>query len=93
VPHRAVIISLFTALALAAGLWLARPAPISAVDQEQPRLNLAAPTPRGAAVLTQTLVAGHDGFSALDLLAVVYPNNPPAARLTVELARFSAPGA
>ena len=34
--------------------------------------------PRGAAELTQSLVAARDGFSAVDLLAVVNRDNPPA---------------
>ena len=82
-PHKLADRVVVAALGL--GLWLARPAPITAVDQEQTRLDVAAPVPRGPAVLTQTLVAGHDGFSAVELLAVVYPNDPPAAVLTLQV--------
>jgi hypothetical protein len=71
--------------ALAGGLWVARPAPVTAVDQEQPRLDVAASVPQGHAVLTQTIVGGHDGFSAVDLVAVVYPDNPRSAVLTVQV--------
>src|SRR5205823_4975126 len=57
--------------------------------QEQPRLDLPAPVPRGPAVLMQTIIAGHDGFSAIDLVAVVYPDNPPSAVLIVQVANAS----
>jgi hypothetical protein len=85
VSRRTLLTSALAAVILAIGLWLARPAPITAVDQEQPRLSLAAPVPSGPKVLTQTIVAGHDGFSAIDLVAVVYPDNPPTAVLTVQV--------
>jgi hypothetical protein len=67
------------------GLWLARPAPITAPDQEQPRLDQAAPIPRATSYLEQTLVARHNGLSAVEVLAVVYPEQPPGATLTLRL--------
>jgi hypothetical protein len=83
--RRKPALALLTLIALGIGLWLARPGPITAVDQEQPRFDQAAPVPRGQAVLTQTLVANRGGFSAIDLLAVVYPADPPTAALTIEI--------
>jgi hypothetical protein len=64
---------------------LARPAAITAVDQEQPRLNQPAPLPRGGAVLEQSFRAGHNGLSSVDLLAVVYPGEGPTATLTLRV--------
>jgi hypothetical protein len=79
---------LATALALIAGalgLWLARPAPLTAVDQEQPRLNQAAPAPRGGSTIGQTFVAAHQGLSGIEVLAVVGPNASSTADLTLRL--------
>jgi hypothetical protein len=73
------------ALAFVFGLWLARPAPPTAADQEQPRLNQPAPVPRGETVVGQTFVAAHNGLSAIELLAVVYPGTPAEAALTLRL--------
>ena len=83
--RRTWLISALAALALAFGIWLARPAPITAIDQEQPRLSLAAPVPSGSAVLTQTIVPGHDGFSAIAMVVVVYPDNPATAVLSAQV--------
>ncbi len=68
---------------MALGVVLAYPAPLTAVDQEQPRLNQAAPAPHGAATLGQTFVAAHNGLSAVEVLGVVYPDAP--ALLTLSL--------
>lgn len=76
---------LVAALAVAAGLVLARPGPLTASDQEQPRLDRAAPLPRGAEVVTQTFIAARNGLSAVELLAVVYDDAPPGAPLTLRL--------
>ncbi len=70
---------------MAAGLWWARPAPLTAPDQEQPRLNQAAPLPDPAAPVAQSLIAAHNGFSAVELLAVVYAGAPADAALTVSV--------
>jgi hypothetical protein len=59
--------------------------PIVSTDQSQPRLNQAAPIPRGAAALTQTFTARHNGLSSVELLAVVYPDAPATGTLTVQL--------
>jgi len=84
-PRQLRLTSLAMLLAIAGGLWLARPAPIIATDQEQTRLDQAAPVPSGSATLIQTVVPGHSGFSAIDLLAVVYSDNPRSAVLTVQI--------
>lgn len=72
-------------VAVALGLWLARPAPLTAMDQEQARLNQTAPIPRGDTTVSQTFVAAHDGLSAVELLAAVYPDAPAGAALTLRL--------
>ena len=66
------ILLLAVVLAAALGAVLARPAPIESVDQDQPRLNQAAPMPAGEALLAQTFRAGRNGLSAVEVLAVVY---------------------
>ncbi|MCC7358726.1 MAG: hypothetical protein IT317_04585 [Anaerolineales bacterium] len=74
------------ALAVVAGVVLARPAPPVALDVEQPRLDVAAPLP-GGAELTQTFTARHNGLSVVEVLAVVYPAEaaaPPEA-VTLEV--------
>jgi len=63
----------------------AAPNPITSTDQSQPRLNQAAPVPRGATTLTQTFFSRHNGLSSVELLAVVYPDAPAASALTVQL--------
>lgn len=70
------------ALSLAVSAW---PNPITTTDLSQPRLNQAAPLPRGAAILTQTFTARHNGLSSVELLAVVYPDAPATSTLTVQL--------
>ncbi|MGH2522116.1 MAG: hypothetical protein ACRDH2_06400, partial [Anaerolineales bacterium] len=80
-----VLTSVVVVLAATLGLVLSRPDPLVSIDQEQPRLNQAAPVPRGAATVRQTFVAAHPGLSAVELLAVVYADNPPAASLTLRL--------
>ncbi len=72
-------------LAAAAGVALARPAPITAMDQEQTRLDQAAPVPRGTVTLRQTFIAAHNGLSAVELLAVVHSGAPPTATLSLSL--------
>ncbi|MCS7056792.1 MAG: hypothetical protein NZM18_11540, partial [Thermoflexales bacterium] len=47
---------------------------IAFLESSQPRLNQAAPVPRGATALTQTFTARHNGLSSVELLAVVYPD-------------------
>jgi hypothetical protein len=78
-------LSLAIVAALALGLWLAHPAPLTAVDQEQARLNQPAPLPRGATSVGQSFVAAHNGLSAVELIAVVYPDAPAGAALTLKL--------
>jgi hypothetical protein len=82
-PSRLLAVLIVVAAAL--GLWLARSASPTAVDQEQPRLNQAAPAPRGETTIGQTFVAAHNGFSAVELLAAVYPGAPAGATLTLRL--------
>jgi hypothetical protein len=72
-----------TSLAIGVSLWLAYPAPLTAVDQEQPRLNQAAPAPHGAATLEQTFVAAHNGLSAVEVLGVAYPDSPSSLALSL----------
>lgn len=68
------------------GLWLARPAAITAVDVEQARLSAAAPVPGETAALSQTFVANHNGLSAVEVRAVVYGEGEAATgTLTLEL--------
>jgi hypothetical protein len=69
-----------------AGVWLARPGPITAADVEQPRLSQAAPVPADGASLLQSFTARHNGLSAVQVQAVVY-GDPVAAngRLTLRL--------
>ncbi len=74
---------LMMVVAIGLGVWLAGARPLTAQDQAQLRLNQAAPTPHGHTAIGQTFVAGHNGLSAVDLLAVVYPDKP--ANLTLEL--------
>lgn len=69
---------------LMAGLW-AQALPITAVDQEQPRLDQAAPVPRGSASVEQHFIAAHNGLSAVELIAVVYPDAPAGPTLTLRL--------
>jgi hypothetical protein len=63
-------------LAVALGLLLAGAGSITVQDQAQLRLNQAAPTPHGDTVIGQTFIAGHNGLSAVEVLAVVYPDTP-----------------
>ncbi len=74
---------LIVVLAIGLGLALAGARPLTAQDEAQLRLNQAAPTPHGDTVIGQTFVAGRNGLSAVDLLAVVFPDKP--ANLTLEL--------
>jgi len=67
---------LIVVVAIGLGLAFAGARPLTAQDQAQLRLNQAAPTPRGDAVIGQTFVAAHDGLSAVEVLAVVYANTP-----------------
>ena len=73
-----IFVSVFT---VAGGLALIRLTPVTAVDQEQPRLNQAAPMPHGDLTIGQTFTAAHNGLSAIELLAVVYPASPQALTL------------
>jgi hypothetical protein len=71
-----------------AGAAWAWPVAITAADDEQPRFNLAAPVPQGAAELTQTFRPRHAGLSVIELLAVVYRSDAEPAEpqeLTLEL--------
>ena len=61
-------------LAVGLGGLLAGIDPLTAQDQAQSRLSQAAPVPHGDTVVGQTFVAGHNGLSAVEVLAVVYPN-------------------
>lgn len=61
------------------------PSPITATDQSQPRLNQAAPVPRGATALTQTFTARRNGLSAIEVLAVVYPDASASSSLSIQL--------
>lgn len=81
-----------TALALAAigaGLWWARPALLTAVDQTQPRLDQAAPPVSGAAgeraAWRQTFTAQRNGLSAVEVLAVVHADAPAERSLSLRL--------
>jgi hypothetical protein len=78
-----LLVAVWVILAVGCGLSLAWTSPVTAQDQAQPRLNQAAPIPHGDTVVGQTFVAGHNGLSAVELLAVVYPDRP--AGLTLEL--------
>lgn len=82
-----VVSSLGLALAVLAGLWLARGslAPVTASDVEQARYNLAAPLPRGPARVGQSFIPFHNGLSAIELLAVVYPDGVVSETLTLRL--------
>ncbi|MBM2850648.1 MAG: conserved rane protein of unknown function [Anaerolineales bacterium] len=80
---RLTAVALLVAVAL--GLWLACPAPLTAMDQEQARLSQTAPIPSGDTTVGQTFVAAHDGLSAVELLAAVYPDAPAGAVLTLRL--------
>lgn len=68
------------------GIWLAglNLMPITASDVNQPRLNQAAPL-LGENRLSQTFRPQHNGLSAIEILAVVYPAAPVTATLTLEV--------
>ncbi len=74
-------------LAVFAGLWLARDSftPLTANDIEQPRFTVAAPLPRDASRVGQTFAPTHNGLSAIELLAVVYPDGVITETLTLRL--------
>ena len=71
--------------AMLIGLWLARQAPLTAVDEEQSRLNVGAPLPQADVTIGQTFIAQHNGLSAVDLLAMVYGEASPTHTLTLRL--------
>lgn len=75
---------LLGALAAAAGVWLAGAPALTAPDLDQPRLDLAAPLPHGGEVLEQSFTPAHNGLSAVEVLAVVYP--PAESSLSPSLA-------
>lgn len=86
--RRRWLLGLLLVPAVLAGAVWARPGPLAAVDEAQPRLNLAAPVPPAEAELTQTFRPLHAGLSAIEVLAVVYPaegETPPPEALTLEL--------
>jgi hypothetical protein len=62
VNTRKAVAAALAAAAVGLALWLARPTPITANDQQQPRLNQAAPAPHGTVVVAQSFVAGPAGF-------------------------------
>ncbi len=72
-------------LSMGLGLGLAHPEPSTTLDQNQPRLDQAAPVPQGDAKITQTLIASHNGLSSLELLAVVPPEAASQTSLTLKL--------
>ena len=84
-PGGSRLTAVAVAVSVALGLYLARPARLTAVDQEQPRLNQTAPIPHGDTTAGQTFVAAHNGLSAVELLAAVYPDAPAGAVLTLRL--------
>jgi hypothetical protein len=75
---------LIVALAAATGLWLGRPGPLTAVDQQQPRLNMTAPPPHGDATIGQTFTAQHNGLSAVEVLSSV-PSDSTTSALDLRL--------
>ncbi len=85
ISMRSRLAAALISVAVALGLWLAHPAPLTARDQEQARLNQIAPIPRGDTTVGQTFVAAHNGLSAVELLAAVYPDAPAGAALTLRL--------
>lgn len=82
-----VIPTVLAGLAMALGMALARPAPITAPDLEQPRLDVAAPLPSMTAPVTQGFTPLHNGLSGVEVLAVVYTGAPAEAALTLEVLR------
>jgi len=86
--QRSWLVAALALAAVVAGVAGAHPGAVNAVDEEQPRLNVAAPLPIGPAQVTQTLRPLHAGLSAIELLAVVYPPGDAASEagtLTLEL--------
>ena len=79
---------LILVLATAAGLWLGRPGPLVAIDQQQSRLDITALAPHGDLTIGQTILAQHNGFSAVEVLASV-PSASTGAALTLSLADSS----
>jgi hypothetical protein len=71
-------------LAAATGLWVNRPGPLIAVDQQQSRLNMTAPAPHGDFEIGQTFVAQHNGLSAVEVLSSV-PSAYNGGALTLRL--------
>ncbi|MBL8056073.1 MAG: hypothetical protein JNK29_05210 [Anaerolineales bacterium] len=78
---RAWGLALLTLAALAVAWGLARPDLLTAADQTQPRLDRAAP----AGAWRQTFMAGHNGLSAVEVLAVVSPSAPAERSITLRL--------
>lgn len=77
---------LIVGLSVVLGLRLAQPAdPLVALDQNQPRLDQAAPIPQGRSSLAQTFVAAHNGLSAVELLAVVHAPASPQSTFKLSL--------
>src|ERR1041384_8485990 len=74
---------------LALGLAFARPGPMILTDQGQPGLEQAAPIPPGGSQITQTFIAGHNGLSGVEVLAVVPPGEAAQASLTLKLINSS----
>jgi hypothetical protein len=80
--RRAILVAL---LAMLIGFKLANPPPLQKMDQPQPRLNQAAPIPRGHLAIGQTFVAAQNGLSGIELLAVSDPASSSKAALTLRL--------
>jgi hypothetical protein len=76
---------LLAVLSIGVTLWSWPLRPITSIDQDQPRLNQAAPLPRAPVTIGQSFVAGHDGLSGVEVLAVVYPDPATEAAITLRL--------
>lgn len=71
------------------------PNPVEARDQQQSRLDLAAPIPRPGQTVEQSFLVQHDGLTAVELLLVVYPaeNADPDQRSVLTLTLLDDSGA
>jgi hypothetical protein len=80
-PVLAVVLSLVVAW------WVHWPGPVEETDEAQLRLDVAAPLPAPGRAVVQSLVAQHDGLSAVELLLAVYPqeDEDKPGTLTVRL--------
>lgn len=72
-------------LSILLGVGLAHPEPVIGLDQNQPRSDQAAPVPQGDSEVAQVFMAGRNGFSSIELLAVVPPEAPAGTSLTLKL--------